>query len=47
MALVSGPRLGPAAVAERIQLERLKTPSPIVVFDELHKDKKWKGLRLL
>jgi predicted AAA+ superfamily ATPase len=35
--------LGPAAVAERIHLERLKTPSPIVVFDELHKDKKWKG----
>jgi predicted AAA+ superfamily ATPase len=35
--------LGPAAVAERIQLERLQTPSPIVVFDELHKDKKWKG----
>jgi len=35
--------LGPAAVAERIHLERLQTPSPIVVFDELHKDKKWKG----
>ena len=34
---------GPAAVAERIHLERLQTPSPIVVFDELHKDKKWKG----
>jgi predicted AAA+ superfamily ATPase len=35
--------LGPAAVADRIHLERLQTPSPIVVFDELHKDKKWKG----
>jgi predicted AAA+ superfamily ATPase len=35
--------LGPAAVAERIHLERLRSPSPIVVFDELHKDKKWKG----
>lgn len=34
---------GPAAVAERIHLERLHTSSPIVVFDELHKDKKWKG----
>jgi uncharacterized protein len=34
---------GPAAVAERIHLERLQTPSPIVVFDELHKDKRWKG----
>jgi len=34
---------GPAAVAEHIHLERLSAPSPIVVFDELHKDKKWKG----
>ncbi|MGC1522537.1 MAG: ATP-binding protein [Steroidobacteraceae bacterium] len=35
--------LGPAAVAERIHLERLQTHSPIVVFDELLKNKKWKG----
>src|ERR1700675_4313701 len=35
--------LGPAAVAERIHLERLQTPSPIVVFDELPKDKKGRG----
>jgi uncharacterized protein len=34
---------GPAAVAERIHLERLQTPSPILVLDELHKNKKWKG----
>jgi predicted AAA+ superfamily ATPase len=33
---------GAAAVAERIHLERLQARSPIVVFDELHKDKKWK-----
>ena len=35
--------LGPAAVAERIHLERLQTPSPIVVFDELHKNKSGRG----
>src|SRR3981189_729156 len=35
--------LGPAAVATRIQLEQLRKIRPIVVFDELHKDKKWKA----
>ena len=34
---------GPAAVAARIQLEQLRKIRPIVVFDELHKDKKWKA----
>lgn len=34
---------GPAAVTARIQLERLRKVRPIVVFDELHKDKKWKA----
>ena len=34
---------GPAAVAMRIQLEQLRATQPIVVFDELHKDKKWKA----
>jgi predicted AAA+ superfamily ATPase len=34
---------GPAAVAERIHLERLSDSTPIVVFDELHKDKRWKA----
>jgi predicted AAA+ superfamily ATPase len=34
---------GPAAVATRIQLEQLRKIRPIVVFDELHKDKKWKA----
>ena len=34
---------GPAAVAERIHLERLSDSSPILVFDELHKDKRWKA----
>ncbi len=34
---------GPAAVTERIQLEKLRAALPIVVFDELHKDKKWKA----
>lgn len=34
---------GPAAVAARIQLEQLRKVRPIVVFDELHKDKKWKA----
>ncbi len=34
---------GPAAVAERLGLERLRTPLPIGVFDELHKYVKWKS----
>jgi uncharacterized protein len=34
---------GPAAVAERFGLERLRTPRPIGVFDELHKHVKWKS----
>jgi predicted AAA+ superfamily ATPase len=34
---------GPAAVAARIQLEQLRKIRPIAVFDELHKDKKWKA----
>jgi uncharacterized protein len=34
---------GPGAVATRIQLEQLREIRPIVVFDELHKDKKWKA----
>ena len=34
---------GPAAVAARIQLEQLRKVRPIAVFDELHKDKKWKA----
>lgn len=34
---------GPAAVAERIELQQLQPKPPIVVFDELHKDKKWKS----
>lgn len=34
---------GPAAVATRIQLEQVRKTRPIAVFDELHKDKKWKA----
>ncbi len=34
---------GPAAVTERLQLAKLRPTLPIVVFDELHKDKKWKA----
>lgn len=34
---------GPAAVAERLNLERLHEKLPIVVFDELHKQLKWKA----
>ncbi len=34
---------GPAAVAERLGLDRLRTPRPIAVFDELHKHVKWKS----
>jgi predicted AAA+ superfamily ATPase len=34
---------GPVAVAARIQLEQLREIRPFVIFDELHKDKKWKA----
>lgn len=34
---------GPRAVAESMQLERLRAAPPLVVFDELHKYPKWKG----
>jgi predicted AAA+ superfamily ATPase len=33
---------GPAAVAERLHLERLRATPPTVLFDELHKFRKWK-----
>ena len=34
---------GPAAVAERLALERLRPALPIAVFDELHKHTRWKS----
>lgn len=34
---------GPAAVAERIGLQKLAETPPVVVFDELHKYRQWKG----
>jgi uncharacterized protein len=34
---------GPAAVAERIQLARLRAAAPVLVLDELHKHAKWKA----
>lgn len=34
---------GPAAVAERLGLERLRSQPPVAVFDELHKYAKWKS----
>lgn len=34
---------GPDAVAERIGLDRLRDRLPVVVFDELHKYRKWKN----
>jgi len=34
---------GPAAVAHRLGLERLAAQLPVAVFDELHKNRKWKG----
>ncbi len=34
---------GPAAVAEKLALEQLRPPPPIVVFDELHKNARWKA----
>src|ERR1700728_1942349 len=33
---------GPGAVAEHFALERLRAQIPVAVFDELHKDRKWK-----
>lgn len=35
---------GPAALAERLELDRLRAVAPVVVLDELHKFAKWKGL---
>ena len=34
---------GPAAVAQQLRLDQLRTPLPIAVFDELHKHFKWKS----
>jgi uncharacterized protein len=34
---------GPAAVAERIGLEKLRTTPPILVLDELHRHARWKA----
>lgn len=34
---------GPAAVADRLALDRLQAVAPIVVFDELHKNSRWKA----
>ena len=35
---------GPSALAERLELERLRAQPPVVVLDELHKHAKWKSL---
>jgi len=35
---------GPAALADRLQLDRLRADVPVTVLDELHKYAKWKGL---
>lgn len=35
---------GPAALAERVSLDRLRARPPVVVLDELHKHAKWKTL---
>ena len=35
---------GPAAVAERLELDRLRADPPVLVLDELHKFPRWKGL---
>ena len=35
---------GPAAIAGRLGLDRLRAKPPVVVFDELHKHAKWKAL---
>ena len=34
---------GPAALAEALQLERLRAQPPVTTLDELHKYTKWKG----
>jgi uncharacterized protein len=34
---------GPDAVAEYARLEQLREQSPVIVFDELHKNRKWKN----
>ena len=34
---------GPNAVAEHVRLEQLHERTPVVVFDELHKNRKWKN----
>ena len=34
---------GPAAVAQRLNLDQLRPQPPIAVFDELHKNRKWKA----
>ncbi len=36
--------LGPAALAETLQLDRLRAQPPVAVLDELHKYSKWKTL---
>ncbi len=35
---------GPAALAEALQLDRLREKPPVAVLDELHKYSKWKAL---
>jgi len=35
---------GPAALAELLELDRLRAEPPVVVLDELHKHARWKGL---
>ena len=35
---------GPAKLAEKLQLDRLRARPPVAVFDELHKHAKWKSL---
>src|SRR5882724_12562573 len=35
---------GPAALAETLQLDRLRAQPPVAVLDELHKYTKWKAL---
>src|SRR5436305_8571254 len=35
---------GPAALAEALQLDRLRAKAPVAVLDELHKYSKWKSL---
>ena len=35
---------GPASLAERLHLDRLRSQPPVVVLDELHKHAKWKTL---